>query len=91
MEDQPKDFNQIPSYYFETPSTEPDPELFALLPEKTLFEQIIDFGLYFVAAFQIICFLAVIFLRDPDEATENIITDEKSEKKSTKKETKKEK
>ena len=44
----------IPSYYFETPSSEPDPELLKLLPQKSLFEQVIDFGLYFVAVFQVL-------------------------------------
>ena len=43
----------IPSYYFETPASEPDPELLKLLPQKSLFEQVIDFGLYFVAVFQV--------------------------------------
>jgi len=70
MDEIPSELNSVPSYYFETPDSDPDPELLKLLPEKSLFEQVLDFGLYFVAAFQIICFLAVIFLRDPAEAEE---------------------
>lgn len=94
MDELPKDPTSLPSYYFQTPSTDPDPELLALLPEKSLFEQVVDFGLYFVAAFQIICFLAVIFLSDPDENTaDEDQAKEKSEipKKLKKRELKKEK
>jgi len=54
-------------YLFEPPSDEPDPELLKLLPKKSLIEQIVDIGLYFVAAFQIVCFLALIFLKDPSD------------------------
>jgi len=75
-------------YLFEPPSDEPDPELLKLLPKKNLIEQIVDVGLYFVAAFQIVCFLALIFLKDPEkEALEK--TEEKSEEKPKKVEEKK--
>lgn len=67
-------------YLFEPPSDEPDPELLKLLPKKSLIEQIVDIGLYFVAVFQVVCFLALIFLKD--ESKEN--TDKKSETETTK-------
>lgn len=90
-------------YIFEEPSEEPDPELLALLPKKTLLERVVDFGLYFVAAFQVICILALIFLKEPDQSkeTEREIEETKPElnskpdagqsKRSKKKETKKNK
>ena len=53
MDEIPSELNSVPSYYFETPDSDPDPELLKLLPEKSLFEQVLDFGLYFVAAFQV--------------------------------------
>ena len=46
-------------YLFEPPSDEPDPELLKLLPKKNLIEQIVDIGLYFVAAFQVFQILEV--------------------------------
>jgi len=74
-------------YLFEPPSDEPDPELLKLLPKKNLIEQIVDIGLYFVAAFQIVCFLALIFLKDPEkEASEKV--EEKPEKVEDKKKSK---
>ena len=63
MEDTPKDPSSLPSYYFETPSAEPDPELLALLPEKSIFEQIVDFGLYFVALFQVFLFVLFLYIK----------------------------
>lgn len=84
-------------YIFEEPSEEPDPELLALLPKKTLLERVVDFGLYFVAAFQVICILALIFLKEPDQPkeTENAIEETQPDagqsKKSKKKEAKKNK
>ena len=41
-------------WQFEPASDEPDPELLKLLPKKNLIEQIVDIGLYFVAAFQVV-------------------------------------
>lgn len=70
-------------YLFEPPSSEPDPELLKLLPKKNLIEQIVDIALYFVAAFQIVCFLALIFLKDPEESL-NKAGDKKKSKESKK-------
>jgi len=71
-------------YLFEPPSDEPDPELLKLLPKKNLIEQIVDICLYFVAAFQIVCFLALIFLKDPEKEPSEKVEEkpEKLEKKS---------
>lgn len=73
-------------YLFEPPSSEPDPELLKLLPKKNLIEQIVDIALYFVAAFQIVCFLALIFLKDPEKVEENLKkTKDKKKSKESKK------
>jgi len=73
-------------YLFEPPSDEPDPELLKLLPKKNLIEQIVDIGLYFVAAFQIVCFLALIFLKGPEKDSSEI--EEKPKKVEEKKKSK---
>jgi len=73
-------------YLFEPPSDEPDPELLKLLPKKNLIEQIVDIGLYFVAAFQIVCFLALIFLKSPEKDSSEI--EEKPKKVEEKKKSK---
>jgi len=78
-------------YLFEPPSSEPDPELLKLLLKKNLIEQIVDIALYFVAALQIVCFLALIFLKDPEkEASEKVEENpKKAEDKKKSKESKK--
>ena len=47
------DIENLPEYFFEFPEANVDPRLLALLPQKSFFEQVIDIGLYFVAAFQV--------------------------------------
>lgn len=43
-----------------------DAKIAALIPVETWYEQVIRYGLYFGAAFQIICILAVILLPESE-------------------------
>ena len=43
-------------------TSSPEVEEFPLIPEETWYERLLRYGLYFGGAFQLLCFLATIFI-----------------------------